>query len=288
MSISQELGEQKEVELPQGTISYRERGAGEPIVFIHGLLVNGDLWRKVVPELSKDYRCIAPDLPLGSHTLPMSESADLSPHGLAKLIDDFLAALELRDVTLVGNDTGGALCQMVITRHPARIGRLVLTPCDAYDNFPPAFFKWLLAPARWPIGARLLLQPMRFRAVRSSPLGFGWLSKKGIDAKITDSWLAPARRDPGIRRDLAKVIRGIHVRYLLEASERLGEFSRPVLLVWTPEKDFFKWEHAEALSKAFPDARLERVDDSYTFVSEDQPDRLAKLIAEFARKPVAA
>jgi pimeloyl-ACP methyl ester carboxylesterase len=288
MSISEALGERKEVQLPQGTISYRERGSGEPIVFVHGLLVNGDLWRKVVPELSKDYRCIVPDLPLGSHTRPMNESADLSPHAVAKLIDDFLAALDLRDVTLVGNDTGGAFCQMVVTRHPDRIGRLVLTPCDAYDNFPPRFFKYLLAPAGLPGGALVMLQPMRFRAIRNSPMGFGWLSKKGIDREITDSWLRPARTDRGIRRDLAKVMRGVNPRYTLEAAERFGEFDKPVLLVWTPEKDFFKWEHAEALSNAFPDARLERVEDSYTFVSEDQPERLARLIAEFARRPVAA
>jgi pimeloyl-ACP methyl ester carboxylesterase len=288
MSISQELGDSKQVQLPQGTLAYRERGAGEPIVFIHGLLVNGDLWRKVVPELSKDYRCIAPDLPLGSHTTPMSESADLSPYGMAKLIDDFLAALDLRDVTLVGNDTGGAFCQLVVTRHPDRIGRLVLTPCDAYDNFPPRFFKYLVAPAQSPTGARLVLQPMRFAFVRHSPMGFGWLIKKDPDARITGSWLRPPIENGGIRRDLAKVIRGVHPRYTLEAAEHLSEFDRPVLLVWTPEKDFFKWEHAEALAKTFPDARLERVDDSYTFVSEDQPERLAKLIGEFARKPVAA
>lgn len=288
MSISQALGDQKEVHLPQGTISYRERGSGEPIVFVHGLLVNGDLWRKVVPELSKDYRCIAPDLPLGSHASPMNESADLSVYGLAKLIDDFLAALDLRDVTLVANDTGGGLSQIVVTRHPGRVGRLVLTPCDAYENFPPRFFKWLLAPAALPGGALALLQPMRFTAMRNSPMGFGWLSKKGIEAEVTDSWLRPARTNAGVRRDLAKVIRGIHPRYTLEAAERLGEFDRPVLLVWTPEKDFFKWEHAEALAKAFPDARLERIEDSYTFVPEDQPERLVKLVAEFARRPVAA
>jgi pimeloyl-ACP methyl ester carboxylesterase len=288
MSISQELGEQKEVQLPQGTISYRERGSGEPIVFIHGLLVNGDLWRKVVPQLSKDYRCIAPDLPLGSHERAMNESADLSPYGLAKLIDDFLAALDLRDVTLVGNDTGGALCQIVITRHPERIGKLVLTPCDAFDNFPPPFFKWLLLPAKTRAGAWLLGQPMRLSVLRGSPIGFGWLSKKGIEPQITDSWLRPVRSDSGVRRDLTKALRGIEPRYTLEAAKRLREFDRPVLLVWTPEKDFFKWEHAEALAKAFPDARLEKIDDSYTFVPEDQPERLAGLIGEFARKPVAA
>jgi pimeloyl-ACP methyl ester carboxylesterase len=288
MSISQALGEHREVQLPQGTLTYRERGSGEPIVFIHGLLVNGDLWRKIVPELSKDYRCVTPDLPLGSHARPMKEDGDLSPHGVAKLIDDFLAALDLRDVTLVGNDTGGAFCQIVVTRHPNRVGRLVLTPCDAYDNFPPRFFKYLLAPAALPGGALMLLQPMRFAAMRNSPMGFGWLSKKGIDAQITDSWLRPARTNRGVRRDLADVMRGVNKRYTLEAAERLGEFNRPVLIVWAPEKDFFPWEHAERLSQAFPDARVESIDDSYTFVSEDQPERLAALIAEFARKPVAA
>jgi pimeloyl-ACP methyl ester carboxylesterase len=288
MSISQALGEQREVQLPQGTLSYRERGSGEPIVFIHGLLVNGDLWRKVVPELSKDHRCIAPDLPLGSHTRPMNDTADLSPFGVAKLIDDFLTALNLEDVTLVGNDTGGAFCQLVITRHPERIGRLVLTPCDAYENFPPRLFKWLLAPAKSPAGARLMLQPMRLAAMRHSPMGFGWLVKNGLDAEITNSWMRPAIENAGIRRDLAKVLRGIHPRYTLEAAEKFGDFRQPVLLVWASEKDFFPLEHAERLSKAFPDARVERVDDSYTFVMEDQPERLAQLIGEFARKPVAA
>ena len=117
MAISNELGEQHEVTLPQGTISYRERGTGDPIVFVHGALVNADLWRKVVPELAKDFRCIAPDLPLGSHERAMPADADLSPPGVAKLIADFLAALDLDNVTLVGNDTGGAICQ--VRRHAA-------------------------------------------------------------------------------------------------------------------------------------------------------------------------
>jgi len=288
MSISPALGDRKEATLPQGTITYRERGSGEPIVFIHGLLVNGDLWRKVVPELSKDYHCIVPDLPLGSHERGMNEDADLSPYGVAKLIDDFLAALDLRDVTLVGNDTGGAFCQIVVTRHPDRIGRLVLTPCDAYENFPPRFFKYMLAPAKVPAVTLLMMQPMRLAAMRHGPMGFGLLVKNGFDAEITDGWIRPTLRDAGVRRDLAKVLRGIHPRYTLEAAERLGAFDRPVLLVWAPEKDFFPFEHAQRLAQTFPDARVERVDDSYTFVMEDQPERLAALIGEFARRPVAA
>jgi pimeloyl-ACP methyl ester carboxylesterase len=280
------IGERKEARLRAGTIAYYEAGSGPVLLFVHGVLANSALWSKVVPLLSDRFRCIVPDWPLGSHSIALG--TELSPYMVADMIGELIDELALEDVTLVGNDTGGAFCQMVVTRHPDRIGRLVLTPCDAYDNFPPRFFKYLLAPAGLPGGALVMLQPMRFRAIRNSPMGFGWLSKKGIDREITDSWLRPARTDRGIRRDLAKVMRGVHPRYTLEAAERFGEFDKPVLLVWTPEKDFFKWEHAEALSKAFPDARLERVEDSYTFVSEDQPERLARLIAEFARRPVAA
>src|SRR6187431_3451552 len=109
MAISEALGQEKEVQLPQGTIRYRERGTGEPIVFVHGALVNADLWRKVVPELAKDFRCITPDWPLGSHEVPMNADADLTTAGVAQLINDFLVALDLENVTLVGNDSGGAL-----------------------------------------------------------------------------------------------------------------------------------------------------------------------------------
>jgi pimeloyl-ACP methyl ester carboxylesterase len=288
MSISTQLGDAREVQLPQGTIRYRERGTGEPIVFVHGLLVNGDLWRKVVPELAKDFRCITPDWPLGSHELPMPADADLSPPALASLIAGFLEALDLRNVTLVGNDTGGGLSQLVVTSNPERIGRLVLTPCDAFDNFPPRFFRILLAPAALPGGGWALLQPFRIRALRNTPIGFGWLAKHGIDADATDSYLRPAMASAAVRRDLRKVISGIHPRHTLAAAERLGSFDRPVLLVWTRERDFFPWDHAERLAAAFGNARIQEVEDSYTFVPEDQPTRLAELISEFARKPAPA
>jgi pimeloyl-ACP methyl ester carboxylesterase len=290
MSISQALGETREVALEQGTIRYRERGSGEPIVFVHGLLVNGDLWRKVVPELAKDFRCITPDWPLGSHELPMKPDADLSPPGLARLIADFLTALELRSVTLVGNDTGGGLCQLVVTNHPERIGRLVLTPCDAYDNFPPGYFRFVVNTVVW--GTRTpgvrgaLLRSVRVGALRRSPAAFGWLSKHDVGREAAESYLTPVVRSGDVRRDLARVVKQIRPEHTLEAAKRLASFDRPVLIVWTPEKDFFPWEHAEKLAATFPNARLERIEDSYTFVPEDQPERLAKLIAEFAREPM--
>jgi pimeloyl-ACP methyl ester carboxylesterase len=287
MAISESLGQRKEAQLAQSTIEYRERGTGEPIVFVHGALVNADLWRKVVPELAKDYRCIAPDLPLGSHTHALPADADLSPTGMAKLIADFIESLGLDNVTLVGNDTGGALCQLVVTRHPERIGRLVLTNCDAYDKFPPSIFKVLFMAAHIPGFVAAMGQPMRSAAMRNSPIAYGWLSKRGIPADITDGYVRPGLRDAAIRRDTTKLLKGVNPRYTQEAAQHFKEFDKPVLVAWGTEKDFFPTEYGERLANDFPKGRLERIDDSYTFVAEDQPERLAQLIAEFAREPVS-
>jgi pimeloyl-ACP methyl ester carboxylesterase len=273
-----------EVRLPQGTIRYRELGAGEPIVLVHGLLANGELWRDVAPRLAADFRVIVPDWPLGSQQLPLEPGADLSPLGLAQIIADFLSALDLENVTLVGNDTGGAVSQLVAIHHPERIGRLVLTPCDAYENFLPPAFRPLQALARVPGSVFLIAQSMRIRAARRLPISYGWLMKRADDA-LTASWLASALSSRAIRNEVASILKGISPRYTLEAAERFGEFTKPVLIAWAPEDRFFKLRYAERLASAFPDARLELIEDSYTFVSLDQPERTAELIAAFVKEP---
>ena len=250
--------------------------------------MNADLWRKVVPELAKDFRCIAPDLPLGSHEHAMPADADLSPPGVAKLIADFLAALDVDNVTLVGNDTGGAICQVLVTQHPDRIGRLVLTNCDAYDVFPPGSSRPCSWPAAFPASSWAIAQPLRMTALRHSPIGFGWLTKKGIPAEQTRSWLRPLLKNRGVRRDTRKLLKGAGPRHTQEAARHFNEFDKPVLIAWATEKDLFPTECAERLARDFPKGRLERIEDSWTFVSEDQPERLAELIAAFAREPVKA
>jgi pimeloyl-ACP methyl ester carboxylesterase len=275
------------VELPQGTIRYRDSGSGEPLVFLHGALVNGTLWRGVTPLLEERFRCVVPDLPLGSHEVPMHPEADLSPPGLARLVADFLEALELERVTLIGNDTGGAICQLVATQHPERIARLVLTPCDAYENFLPLAFRYLQLTARIPGGTTLLSKSMRFDFVRRAPIAYGWLTKRPVPADVLDGWTAPVMGDAGVRRDIGKVLRGISNRYTLEAAERLRDFDRPTLIAWTSEDRFFKPEHAERLAQTVPNARLIWIEDSRSFVPEDQPERLADAIAEFIRETPA-
>ncbi len=285
MTITFEQSPVQEARLPQGTIRYREMGTGEPILLVHGFMVNGLLWRKVAPRLAADFRVIAPDWPMGSHPVPLGPGADLTPSGFARLVADFMAELDLRNVTLVGNDTGGAMCQLVAVNHPERLGRLVLTPCDAYDHFPPPLFRPLKAIARIPGGIRVVIASLRPRPAQRLPISYGWTTKRPIEDRILDAWLAPARRDAGIRRDIAALLRGAHPRHTLAAAERFGEFRRPVLIAWAPEDKFFPFEYGERLAAAFPDARLEVIEDSRTFVSEDQPERTAQLIADFAREP---
>jgi pimeloyl-ACP methyl ester carboxylesterase len=280
--------QQQQIRLTQGAIRYRELGAGEPIVFVHGLLVNSLLWEPVADALAKDFRVIAPDLPLGSNELPLDDGADTSPAALARLIAEFLEALDLHDVTLVGNDTGGALCQLVIADHPERVGRLVLTPCDAYENFPPPIFAPTMIALKSPAVVRVLATLMRPRFVQRSPLAYGLLTKRPIPGYVMDSFLAPIRTNKRVRRQMSQTVRGIDKQLLLDAAKRFAEFDKPVLIAWAPKDVFFKFAYAERLADDFPNARLERIEDSRTFVSLDQPQRTAELIASFAREPVGS
>src|SRR5215212_7364497 len=148
--------QRKEVQLPQGPIRYREAGEGKPVVFVHGYLVDGRLWGGVVDELSSDYRCFAPDWPIGAQQIALNPDADLTPYGVAATIAAFLEELDLTDVTIVGNDSGGAMSQVLVSRHPERIGRLVLTNCDTHENFPPGPFKALIPLAKMPGGMAIV------------------------------------------------------------------------------------------------------------------------------------
>jgi len=273
-----------EIRLSTGTIRYRDEGPrdGPVLVFIHGFLVDGLLWRKVTEQTTSWARCIRPDLPLGSHQIPMDDAADLSPAGVAALIAEFLEALDLRDVTVVGNDTGGAVTQVLVTEHPERIGRMALTSCDAFEEFPPKLFKPVVAAARGPRSVLALLSGMRSAAMRRTPMGYGWTAKHGIPDAITEGWVKPALTDAAIRRDIAKLCRGINPAVTLDAGAKLAAFDKPALIAWGAQDKFFAPELGRRLAAVIPDARFELIEDCYAFVPEDQPERLAALLEEFA------
>lgn len=272
--------ERREIDLPAGRIRYREAGEGKPVVFVHGFLVDGRLWDGVVDRLSNRCRCLAPDWPMGSQQVAMKPDADLSPYGIAALIASFLEALDLSDVTIVGNDSGGAMSQVLVTRHPERIGRLALTNCDTHENFPPGVFKALPALVKVPGAMGALLAPARIGALARTL--YKPFSRTPIPADLVESWSAAARHDPAVRRDAKKFTVGMNKRYTLEAAEKLRGSELPILLAWAPGDRFFPISYAERLASEAGNAKLVRVPDAGTFVPLDQPQLLADEFAAFA------
>ncbi|MBJ8343389.1 alpha/beta fold hydrolase [Antrihabitans sp. YC2-6] len=285
MSIVAELGDSRIVTLPQGPVRIYDRGSGPTIVFVHGLFANAAAWRKVVPLLADSFRCITADWPFGAHRLPMTEAADLTPIGIANVIADVIEELDLREVTLVGNDGGGMLCQLVVAYRRERLQRLVLTPCDAYENFPPHMFDYLCWAAKTPGLMPVVGRALRVDAIRTSfgrsRLGFGGLSRDRVPTAVIDHYLYGLAHSAGVVRDTVKFLRAVDNRRTLDAARHFPAIAQPVLVAWAPDDLFFPFDHAQRFANDFPNARLETVANSRTWVAEDQPERVASLIADF-------
>ena len=275
------LGSLRTVELSAGTLRYRDRGSGVPVVFLAGLVLHSGFWRCVVPALTQPVRAIVPDLPLGAHGVPMRADADLSPPALADLVVELLDALDLEQAVVVGNDTGGALAKLLATRHPERVSALVLTPCECFANFLPPIYRYLQVIAHVPGATWPLSQSMRFTSIRRLPIAYGWLTKRPLEKLVYDSYLAPGQNSRGVRRDSAKVLRAIRRRYTIEADAALADFDRPTLIAWASEDRVFPYRDAEALAEILPNAELVSIADSYTYIPEDQPLILAGHIDRF-------
>lgn len=276
----------KTAELPQGSIAYRDIGEGEPLLFVHGFLVDGRLWRGVTDSLAGDFRCIVPDWPLGSHRTAMQPDADLSPPGLAHLIVAFMDELGLERATIVGNDTGGAISQILAANHPERVERLILTNADTLEHFTPFPFSVIPLLARIPGGTTALVTPFRVGAI--GRFTYSLLTTRPLDPELVRSWIEPALADRAVRRDTRKVAAAISKRYTLAAAEKLRSFQRPVRFVWGTGDRFFKLEHAEALAAMVPDAEITPVEGAATFSPLDRPAEVAAGIAASMRAPVPA
>ena len=275
------LSERRAASIPAGTIQYREGGGGPPIVFVHGVGVNGDLWRNVAPPLTDEWRCIVPDLPFGSHSRPLRSDADLSLPGMARVVADFIEALDLEDVAVVANDTGGAVAQWLVGHDPERVGALVLTSCDAFEKFPPTPQRYLEVAARSGPLMWFVAWSVRFKLVQRLPTAYGWATRSPIEPTIMRSYTDPVRTNPGVRRDLVRLLRAVDTRYTYEAAEALRGFDRPALVAWAAEDKLFPLEHGRRLANLLPRASFVTVTESRTFIPEDQPQRLASLVRAF-------
>ena len=275
------------VDLEMGRIHYEEVGPadGRPVVCVSGFVMGGSLWRELGTRLAaRGMRCLMPDFPTGAQREPLAPKADVTPRGVARIVAAFLDALDLDDVVLIGNDSGGAISQVVAAHHPERLGALVLTNCDTFEHFPPSFFKALIPAAKLPGGLKAALMPLRTAAARRSPLGYGLLSHADVD-DLASEWVKPVLADDRVLDEVKRFTVAIDASLTIEAAERLKSFDKPILLAWGTDDKLFPPDHAERFAREVPGARLELIEKSRTFVMIDQPDRLAELVTEVAAVP---
>ena len=277
-----------ELDLTAGVIDYEDTGGSGPVlVLLGGLAMDGSVWDPLVELLRGEHRCVVPTLPLGAHRHPMRADADLSLHGFARMVSELLERLDLRDVTLVQNDHAAAL--VLGGEDPRRVARLVISSCEAFENYPPGLpGKNMRLTAMLPGGILLAMQSLRLRPLRRLPIAFGWLSKRPLPDELVDRWLRPLQSQRGVRRDLRKYATSARRGQMLEVCERLREFRRPALVVWTPEDRVQRPEHGRRLAELLPDARLVEIPDSYTLIMRDQPRAFASAIREFVRETEGA
>ncbi|MEM7342304.1 MAG: alpha/beta hydrolase [Actinomycetota bacterium] len=268
-----------------GSIEYRDVGEGPVLVFLHLVLAEASHWDKMPALLADRYRCIFPTLPMGAHRLPADPDADLSVAGLARAVSDLMAHLDVDDVTLVGNDSGGAISQVVAMNHPERLGRVVLTNCDMYDAFPPKTFAYFNLLKYLPASAMgLTARSLKVRAFWPLPFVFGRLTNE-VDATKIDRWADALIGAPDIQRDVHKVLKGFGPDVTNAAAAALQHTDLPFLVAWGADDKAFNPKLAERFVAEVPTAKLVMIDDCKTLVCWDQPERLAELIAEFAPAP---
>jgi pimeloyl-ACP methyl ester carboxylesterase len=267
-----------------GPLAWRSSGRGPALVFFAGALANGDLWRDVVAPLEDRYRCVTVDLPLGAHPWPLLSGADRSATSLARLLLDCLELLGVTDATVVANDTaGGLLLLSLATGHPAlgRVGRLVLTNCESYDQFPPGKLKMASAMCRKM--PRLARGAVRLTARRRNVSS---VTENGLDSERAESFFGPILRDRRVADDLVAALAGERPQLLIDAARAIPGFDRPVLVIWGEACKFFPTDYARRLASDFPSATLVTVPGAGTWVPVDNPDAVSDGIAKFVPTPV--
>lgn len=270
------------IDINAGTIHYEATGPenGRPVVFVHGYLMGRELWRQVSLRLAEQgLRCIAPTWPLGAHPEALRPGSDQTITGVARIVADVLDALDLEDVVLVGNDTGGVVTQLVAVHHPERLGAMVLTSCDAFEHFPPPVLKPVILAAKSKALFRAAMQTMRAPVARRR--AYEGLAHNDID-ELTQIWVRPALSNPAVAEDLRQFSLSLRTEVTVDVAARLPEFDKPTLIAWSGDDTFFELEDGWRLAEIIPNARLEVIEGARTFSMVDQPDRLAELLSSVA------
>jgi pimeloyl-ACP methyl ester carboxylesterase len=238
-----------------GPVGYTDVGSGRPALFVHGVGTSGLLWRNVIGALKDERRCIALDLPLHGRT-PVRPGQDLSLTGLAAVVEDFCAALDLTGVDLVANDTGGAVAQIVAAHQPQRLATFTLTNCDTLGNVPPLAFK----PAVWLARAGLLAPLSGPRSLRNLPAtrrrmyGIGYQDISKLPLEVVRAYLEPLAGTKELAKQAQRWIASLHNRDLAAVEPALRRLTVPTLIVWGTGDIFFRLRHAYRLRDTIPGA----------------------------------
>lgn len=264
-------------------IEYADVGAGSPLVFVHGAYVTGALWDDAIAHLSDNHRCIAPTWPFGAQRRPVGDGVDVGVVAAGRRIIGLLEQLDLRDVTLVANDSGGGIVLSALGIAGLdwyRVSRLVFTNCDSFEHFPPKSFAPLVKLCRVSGGAGALA----LRALASPP-GLAFfkraVTKHGIAKDRDPAIFGGFRGSADVRREAVRFSAALDPRHTKAAESAIAKWSKPVLVVWGTHDELFPVSHAERLAEAFPDATLHLVEGSSTYVMLDRPVETADTIAAF-------
>lgn len=237
---------QRKIDTPSGSINYVEQGSGPVALFVHGVLLNGYLWRHQLEDLKSLRRCIAVDL-LAHGDTQISATQDVSVTANAHMLAEFLVALNIEQVDLVGNDSGGGVCQIFAALYPKRIRSLVLTDCDAHDNWPPEAFKpfvGMVAAGGLPQTLSTMLQDKSvYRSAQA--LGPAYERPEAVSDDTIETYLEPHLRSPQRTADLARFVNAFDCRHTVDIEKPLRQLQAPTLIAWGTDDIYFdlKWSH---------------------------------------------
>ncbi|WP_242112726.1 alpha/beta fold hydrolase [Luteimonas aquatica] len=248
------------VQTASGRVGYAERGNGPVALFVHGVLLNGHLWRHQLAHLSDLRRCIAVDL-LAHGETEIAPDQDVSVTANARMLREFLDALDIDRVDLVGNDSGGGIAQIFAAEHPERVRSLTLTDCDTHDNWPPEAFKPFLAMAAAG-GLRGALEGMLAdKSVYRSPqaLGPAYEDPQSLGDADIEAYLRPLLRSEQRTRDLQRFLAAFDPRHTLAVEAKLRALQAPTLIAWGTDDVYFDLAWSRWLAETIPGTR-ERVE----------------------------
>jgi pimeloyl-ACP methyl ester carboxylesterase len=282
MNIAEFRAGKRSTDTRYGRIAYADHGEGETIVFLHGVPLNSAHWRDVIAQLRDRFRCVAPDL-MGLGDTEASPESELDFTGQAAMVLDFLDRLGVSAFHLVGNDSGGAISQIIACTAPERVRSLTLTNCDVDANVPPPAFAQAFALAKVGLLSKAIgLMRGNLALARSDfGLGVGFERPKHITSELVDTYIGPLVKTADRQAQLNKYVACFDSRHTVALRDKLARLNSPTQILWGTSDVFFPLKDAQWLARTIPGCRrLEQAEGARLFFCEERPTWAAARVAE--------